>query len=661
MRALVLLVCLCGSVCAADPPKKDAFGDALPEGALLRLGTTRGRAPIYSFGIQKDGTVVSVTDTDEGVAVRLWDTDAHSATAPLLFPLADKSYRGAAQVSADGKYVAGVAKDKLAVWEEATAKRVALFEIERVSRFAFAPSGTLLAATNETDRDNTATEIYFCDVKTGKARKAETDAGRYAEALAFSGDGKRFAVVSDSSLIVWDTATGKELTKNRTGRLRGRFALNRAGDLLVGDCGGSATTLLFVDPQTGKVRDDLKPPPKGRWAAFTDDDKALLVGEAGRAVLWDYREGNALRAFPGAAASWDSSYAGDVRFAPDGKTLVGSNGSVLLRWSAETGKPLFAEQSAGHAQYANGIGASPDGKLIAARGMDSTVIVWDAHTGKERWRADSRWSNAPHLDFSPDSKLVYTIGPKRNEVTQRDAATGKAVRTFAAPRPEGATRDPWITRARLSPDGKALFAVASGDTPGKCVRLGWDTATGKMTSEQRYEHEGVLDENEISPDGRFFAPAMLGAGAFTFGAPKVDLLAKAERTVYPMFCTAFSDDGKWLVQAGASGDENAREYGATVISTANWKVVCRVPAEKPGRAAVSPDGKTLAVAVEEDVSFYDVATEKKIGAIRAPDGAWAGNGFRGVRALRFTADGTKLITAHADTTALVWPVPARAK
>ena len=44
---------------SADPPgrAKDLFGDPLPEGATLRLGTTRLRATIQSLGILADGTL----------------------------------------------------------------------------------------------------------------------------------------------------------------------------------------------------------------------------------------------------------------------------------------------------------------------------------------------------------------------------------------------------------------------------------------------------------------------------------------------------------------------------------------------------------------------------------------------------------------------------
>jgi hypothetical protein len=42
-----------------------------------------------------------------------------------------------------------------------------------------------------------------------------------------------------------------------------------------------------------------------------------------------------------------------------------------------------------------------------------------------------------------------------------------------------------------------------------------------------------------------------------------------------------------------------------------------------------------------------------------PAGEWEKARYGLTHVLHFTPDGTKLITGHADTTALVWPVPPR--
>src|SRR5271170_3385829 len=80
--ALCLVALPCG---AADPPAKtDRYGDALPPEALMRLGTLRCRAPITGFGIEKDGTVVTV---GPGADVRRWNPVDDKSDEPIALPL----------------------------------------------------------------------------------------------------------------------------------------------------------------------------------------------------------------------------------------------------------------------------------------------------------------------------------------------------------------------------------------------------------------------------------------------------------------------------------------------------------------------------------------------------------------------------------------------
>jgi WD40 repeat protein len=306
----------------------------------------------------------------------------------------------------------------------------------------------------------------------------------------------------------------------------------------------------------------------------------------------------------------------------------------------------------------NGIGVSPDGKRIATRGMDSRVCVWDATTGKELSHAPATWTNTPNIDFSPDGKFLYVGGPAWGEVTKLDAASGKEVAKFITD--PKSPKQASIFSVRLSKDGKTVFGLSgpySSSDPGFVTT--WNATTGERTKATqlpvRVSHGG-----ELSPDGNYVA---VGApdegGVFAVGKLKKDLLVETKLRGILLPAGRFSDDGKWFTQTSMEQGEGGWTHSVAVISTLNWGVACTIPMKTNGKAGLSPDGRTLAVADGEKLEFFDTATARSLGSYRVPVGEWGKARFGHVNVLCFTPDGTKLITGHIDTTALVWSVPPR--
>jgi WD40 repeat protein len=660
-------LCLPLPALAADPPvKRDRYGDPLPPGALMRLGTLRNRAPITSFGIEKDGTVVTV---GPGAEVRRWHKVDDRSDEPIQLPLkGPANTNNYPQVSPDGKLVAACSREKVFVWEvptdaKAKPKEVAAFDINYPRLFRFSPDGTKLAVTTEKFNNPVAT-LHFCDIKTGKVTDLELGTAQYFEGIHFSGDGKRLAAVADYELMLWDLTTGKRLAKNRTeGRMFSAFALNHAGDLLVAPVSFARKEdeWRFMDPLTGKKIDGLTGPKGRSWVAFAPDGKALLAGDRAGVEWWDPAAGKLIRRFEGVAAGHYSLQETPARLTPDGKVLVAHNGYAVLRWDAETGKALFPEQDIGHGSYVNGVGFSPDGKLVATRAGDSRLCVWDAGTGKELWHAPAQWTHSPHIDFSPDSKFLYVGGPKWAEATKYDAATGKAVRKFTTDPKEA--KQSGVGSLRLAKDGKTLFGLSGPVVVGDpSFVTTWDTATGERVKSTKLAQGEIMTAAELSPGAMFLARGFFNPGVVEVGAPSKDLLKDAKIPGFPSFRPAqFSGDGQWLTRVYRERIEGGERYSAVVISTANWGVACTIPMSKDGIAALSDDGRTLAVAAGEDIEFYDVATSKLLGAYRVAAGGWQKAWAQFTHVLRFTPDGTKLVTGHNDTTALVWPVPRPGK
>src|SRR5262245_42816634 len=129
------------------PQGVDAFGDPLPRGAILRLGTTRFRSlgPTYAAALSPDGKL-AVTASDDHLF--FWDTAtgkelrrSHNPGAGGVFSLS---------FTPDGKRLcAGSTGGPVTLWDAATGKLLRAFRAK--DRFntqaAISPDGKVVAAT----------------------------------------------------------------------------------------------------------------------------------------------------------------------------------------------------------------------------------------------------------------------------------------------------------------------------------------------------------------------------------------------------------------------------------------------------------------------------------------------------------------------------------
>lgn len=655
MRTFSAVVVCCGfafAAFAADLPKTDRDGYSLPKNAIMRLGTLRNRAPISSFGIEKDGTIVTV---GAGPVVRRWRAKDDKSAEPI--PLASLEVdwlSGGPEISPDGKYVLANSKKNAYVWEtppnaKAKPKEIASFEGESAGRFLPDGSKFLIGSAGGPEISIVMPRsIYLCDSKTGKKIELEGAAEHFGPA-AFSGDGNRMVSLPVGRLILWNTENGKQVVDCKFDD-RGFIAcaLNHGGDLLVAQPYqlNKKFEWHFFDPLTGKKRSDLTGPEGGTWASFAPDGKTLLVGDHNGVQWWDPAAKKLLRRFEGDVPSIPA------RFSPDGKTLVATNGRMLYRWDAETGKPLLDNQNAGHAEEIYALGVSPDGKQIATHARDHRVCIWDANTGKEMWQARAYLSSSRRLCFSPDGKFLYVPGEKWDEVYKRDAATGKILQKYAC---DPKTKQAGIHSLRVSSDGKTVTALMG---PGEIFQspaiITWNTESGERLKTSRvFDPDSLFD---LSPDAAFFVCSDGEAVVRSVANQSANHLKDSK--LLSRRLGEFSDDGKWLTMiVRAPSPNDSSQYSAAVISTKTWKVVGAVPITEDGRVALSPDGTKIAVAHGERLEFYTVETGKLIDGYDIPEGDWKKVSYTFTQVLHFTPDGTKLITGHTDTTVLVWPVP----
>jgi RNA polymerase sigma factor (sigma-70 family) len=553
--------------------------------------------------------------------------------------------------------------------------------------------------------------------------------GSYTEAVGLSPDGKTLAVKDDKFLSFRDAATGKELRKLKYLPASGGRRSVTSWMTFTPDGKQVAATLMgaavqLIDVATGEVKRTFDKAAAASACVFSPDGKLMASGGYGQedgvyhAHLWEVATGKELRRF--AVAYERNQPIGALAFSHDGTKLAGASwGDGRLRlFEVATGKELKVFPKIG--QDIAGVAFSPDGKTVAAAG--DCIHLYDPASGKERHRIDR---HARSLAFSRDGSVL--TGAVSGAIYRWDAASGRQLTPAAA-------QDSAVEQILVSADGRQVFTTdQDGD-----LRT-WDAAGGK--SPRRIAggaHRGVV----ASPDRRLLAWADENSRIRLY-----DVVADRFLDRPPVFgetVVAFLPDGKTLLTLGGGrGPATVRlwdvESGKQRLSfpvppKSGAKLPRGAPAEDRGvpvrlwdvttgkaahelkepvnvlavpdeagfgrtelgiyvpfyttrRAALAPDGKTLAVGPDWAERFGNRRLRSPDGRAFSPDGRflvdWAENPFgrsrmdhvyvwdaatgRAVAALAagprpgasnaaFAPDGRTLATASADGIVRLWEV-----
>jgi WD40 repeat protein len=445
--------------------------------------------------------------------------------------------------SADGKtLVAPDRKDRVHVWD--VARRVPLRSSPASTAdfsgpVALSPDGTTLATAPPGGH-----AIRLWDVRSFKELPAlDGQPEESADSLPFSPDGKRLAATYPYPTIrLWDLAGRKEVWKILARAFSTVFSAD--GKTLAG---GDNTSVRLWDAATGQPRDDFGHNYHVDAVAFSPDGQRLATGAAYTDPIlriWDPLTGKNTAQLRGHTGGIEV-----VAYSPDGQVLAsGSQDGTVRLWDAGSGKEVGLLDGKDHLIYA--MAFSPDGKTIATGGKRKGVHLWDVATGREVRSFDNPGGFVLRLAFSPDGKLIATKGMDEGFVRLWDAASGKEVRQLSLGKARrGAT-------LAFSPDGKEL---ASGDDAG-AIHL-WDVQTGterRTTAPMGGPAFGLA----FSPDGRSLAGGFEGATVQVWetasGLQRISWQHPVGGTVKEV---AFSPDGTLL--ASGCTDRTAMVWDVT--------------------------------------------------------------------------------------------------
>ena len=152
-----------------------------------------------------------------------------------------------------------------------------------------------------------------------------------------------------------------------------------------------------------------------------------------------------------------------LAFSTDGKMLAGgSNNSTVYLWNAHTGTKLFT--LTGHSNRVSAVAFSPDGKTLASGDVGGELCFWNTTNGtKGRANILEPRATVSKLLFSPDGEILVS-GNGKGTIQLWDVHTGRLLSTHIS------HTNP-IRAMLFSPDGKTL---ASGSNDATILLWDWE-------------------------------------------------------------------------------------------------------------------------------------------------------------------------------------------
>jgi WD40 repeat protein len=444
--------------------------------------------------------------------------------------------------------------------------------------------------------------------------------------LAFSPDGKYVAaMIAPEVRVVWATDTGQVATT-----LPGESAFSLCQftpDGLLAVTGEDHTDLYAIP--AGKV---VKTWPVGPIARLTADGKTFVRVE--REFDNVSIGATATGAMAGTLPVKAANYGGDpgLAFSADGRSLaVIHDGKEIQLWDTVTRRRL------GTTEIPEGVilpgdphdtlAFAPDGLTLALETRRGEIHRWDTRTLAPLPTLRAPWASSIRgVHWSKDGQRIQAVADN-GLVHHWEAKTGQRL-------------------PHSGYNGRIHFAVLPG---GSRLVIGdhagrldvWDVNTGKVVRQLDPGRDlgGALVCLAASPDGRV-AVGDGGGGVRLFrgdGEEEKALIPKDPGRFRPWFTfLAWAPDGKSVYTGDADGLRRLNASGGKPV----WESAARGV-----DAALSPDGRLIAVVQRDRLTLLDAATAGEAATFRVSMAAPLAEGQSPLRALAFAPDGKQLALA----------------
>lgn len=664
--------------------RTDLYGDPLPAGAVARLGTVRfrhGGFGAHGLTFLPDGKTL-VAANEEG---SIWFWEATTGKLLRTFDTRPLTIRAFA-LSPDGKQIAvagflpvegnrpmtGVVR----LLEASSGKEVRTlprdFGDVGHGTLAFTPDGRLLVSIGENGI------LRIAELASGVVILQQRFPGDILANLALSPDGSVLAVASGPNtrkLYLWKWQAGEEPRELQVNDFVARWLAFSPNSKILAAASDSESTIRLWDVESGRPLSKLKPPGTDNiWLGWLGD---LVFSADGRVLASAGRHHNER----GMIHFWEpvsGRYLGQLEadidlsrpaISADSRLIAAGAGSGVRVWDLASRKELASHQETHSASVGRVAVSARD--LVATASDDHTVRLWDARTGRQRFKL-THGRSVRAVALSPDGGMLASSSMD-DTVRLWDVATGHEIYTLAGHGKYGGRRVLGFT-----PDGKQLLSW--GDD--FYLRL-WDVRTGKALLEQAIRPSGVKvpdeDRDGAGAAQREKLSLLFGEGTFSSDGQALVLSIGSDFHVFEVatgkelrkipgdgghvVSLAISPDGKRLLASawsrpvmtkladGRTHSSAANDHPISLWNLATGERIQQIllPEGGVGPVTFSPDGKVFAAGTDKPhgkIRLWEVATGKEQMTIE---------GFRGAaRSLAFSPDGKRLISGMQDTTALVW-------
>ena len=450
---------------------------------------------------------------------------------------------------------------------------------------------------------------------------------RFGKGFAFdfeySPDGTRLAVASTIGVWLYDTQTHEELhfLTGHTDYVTGVF-FSPDSKTLVSQSGygeeWSPPMTKLWDINTGELK-----------ATLTEHEGAvnsIVFSPDGETLAIAYND-NTIRFWDGVTGEPKSTLTGHwckiIAFSPDGSRLVGGSSEEIHFWDVATGELQLT--FAAHANSIDALKYSPDGKMIASRGGDNNVCLWDANTG-EFLRIFRDNTGDSSIDFSRDSKTLAIVSYD-GTIWLWNTHTGEQLKIIK-----------WDTKLKYvqySPDGKTF--ACDDDKDG--TMLLFDANTGELlrTLKMPGHRQSVMDFR-YSPDGLTLAVSN-GYEIYFWDVPTGELQKTITGYADVVSTVIYSPNEETLV----SLDDIVRIWDLDtqkLVKTLSLESSIR-------RIAYSPDGETLACGTyDKTIVLWNVSEWKKRSVLEGHT--------NGISSVVFSPDGQVLASGSWSGRIRLW-------